>query len=258
VTLAYDAEDGAGPPVVCLPMFGTTRAVTRAALAPALAGSGRRTLWVDLPGHGDSPPAGAPTSEDVLAEVLAFLAEHDDGGGVMLAGCSYGGYLAAAVARRRPEVVRGMLLVCAGVRTSDRDLPPPREDAGPAGWLDGVAPQYRDHLGVALGGSDPAVAKTVSDLLVGGTGGDEAWRDLLHGDRFPLRDEAEVVPYAGPVSVVAGREDRVVGYADQYRLMAAYPGGTYAALAGAGHYLPFERPAMLRALAQEWLARCVT
>ena len=254
--LAYDVEDGDDPPVVCLSAFGTTRSVTAAAFGPALHGSGLRTLYVDLPGHGDSPATAAPTAEHVIATVRAFLDEHA-GQGALLAGWSYGAYLAAAVARRWPETVRGLLLVCPGIRTRDRDLPPASDDAEPAGWLDGVDPEYADHLRVALGSRDPDVAQHVSELLVGGTGGDEEYQDLLQANGLAPDDEAATTGYAGPVTVVAGRQDRVVGYADQYRRMALYPRGTYAVLDGAGHYLPFEQPALLRVLAQEWVDRCV-
>jgi len=62
--------------------------------------------------------------------------------------------------------------------------------------------------------------------------------------------------FDGPVAVVAGRNDRVVGYADQFRLLRNYPRGSYSAVATAGHYLPFEQPALLQALTQDWPRRC--
>lgn len=60
----------------------------------------------------------------------------------------------------------------------------------------------------------------------------------------------------GPTTVLCGRQDRVVGHADQWRQMPLYPNGTYAVLDNAGHYLPFEQPTLLRALAADWLDRC--
>lgn len=58
------------------------------------------------------------------------------------------------------------------------------------------------------------------------------------------------------VAVIAGRNDRVVGYGDQFRTLRNYPRGTYCALEAAGHYLPFEQPALFRTLTQNWLHRC--
>ena len=52
--------------------------------------------------------------------------------------------------------------------------------------------------------------------------------------RYPTN--AEVV-YDGPVSVISGRQDRIVGYANQFRAMRRYPRGTYTMIDAAGHYL---------------------
>jgi len=49
--------------------------------------------------------------------------------------------------------------------------------------------------------------------------------------------------------------DRVVGYADQFRALQAYPRGTYCVVDAAGHYLPWEQPELFRALTQDWLQR---
>lgn len=259
-TLAYEVRgDGSGPPVVCLPMFATTRRVTVEALGPALAGAGRRQVYADLPGHGETPASAEATSEAVLAAVAAFVTEHDTGDGVLLAGCSYGAYLAAAIARRWPARVRGLLLVCPGVRIgpAERDLPGPPVRGGKPGWLDDVAPEFTEHLDLALGRRERAVAARVSALLADGTAGDSAYQQRLKGDHYALDDQDARTAFAGPTAVVTGRQDRVAGFADQYRQMPLYPRGTFAVLDEAGHYLPFEQPDLLRALAQQWLQRCM-
>ena len=123
------AGDG-GVPVVCLPSFSTDRQVTQAAFdQPLAAAGGLRRCYVDLPGHGESP-AGPPTSDGIADLLSGLIDEELPGQRFLLAGWSYGGYLAMALARRRPADVAGMLLVCPGIKISmsDRDLP-----AGPAG-----------------------------------------------------------------------------------------------------------------------------
>jgi len=57
------------------------------------------------------------------------------------------------------------------------------------------------------------------------------------------------------VTIVAGRNDRVLGYADQVHALQAYPRGTYCVVDAAGHYLPWEQPELSRALTQDWLQR---
>ena len=251
------AGDG-GVPVVCLPAFTTDRAVTALAFDAALAAAGGlRRCYLDLPGHGESP-AGPLTSDGVLGELLGFLDRVLGGRSYLLAGWSYGSYLAAAVARRRPADVAGMLLVCPAVvaDAAARDLPGAPADADEPDWLGDVAGPLREHLGLALGNRTRAVAGRVSDVLTGSSPGDEEYRERLRTGGFRLSDEGSAARYGGPVTMVAGRQDRTVGYADQFRRLACYPAGTFAVLDRAGHYLPFEQPEALAALIAEWRARC--
>jgi pimeloyl-ACP methyl ester carboxylesterase len=53
-----------------------------------------------------------------------------------------------------------------------------------------------------------------------------------------LPDQDAETRFSGAVAVVTGRQDRVVGYADQFRALRHYPRATYSVLDGAGHYLP--------------------
>jgi pimeloyl-ACP methyl ester carboxylesterase len=75
------------------------------------------------------------------------------------------------------------------------------------------------------------------------------------GPDFALPDEDADIVFGGPVSVITGRQDGIVGYADQFHSMRHYPRGTFAVIDAAGHYLPFEQPALLRSLTQDWLHR---
>jgi pimeloyl-ACP methyl ester carboxylesterase len=256
VELSSDDSGGPGTPVVCLPMFNTSRATTALALGPAFDGSGAREIYLDLPGHGESPPIEGADSESVLRCVLAWLDHHLDAP-ARLAGCSYGGYLAAAVARRRPDLVSGLLLVVPGVHAgTGRDLPDPGPAPAPDGWLDGAPPHLRAHLDTALGNRSPdVVARVVQALGAGGPGDERYRRTLREGPGIALADEDDDVVVNGPVAVVTGRQDRQVGYADQFRALRHYPDGTFAVIDRAGHYLPFEQPELLRAHVQDWLRR---
>ncbi|MER7444285.1 alpha/beta fold hydrolase [Micromonospora avicenniae] len=255
--LAFDYSRGAGPVVVCLPMFSMTRAATAAAFAPAFAGGGVREVYLDLPGHGDSPANCRATSQAVLDTVCAWLDRNVDKP-VLLAGASYGAYLAAGIARQRPELVSGLLLVCAGVKIlrEDRDLPEFEPPEAPTGWLDDAPAELRPHLDAALGHRTSAVVATVLRALESGGPGDEKFQGELQGGAdYALPDEDADIVFSGPVSVITGRQDGIVGYADQFRSMRHYPRGTFTVVDAAGHYLPFEQPALLRSLTQDWLGR---
>jgi pimeloyl-ACP methyl ester carboxylesterase len=236
-----------------------SRVATAAALAPAFAGwPGLREVYLDLPGHGDSPVVGPADSQSVLDAVCQWIEGHVEAS-VLLAGCSYGGYLAAGIARQRPDLVRGLLLVCPGVRTgpADRDLPTDGPPSAEPGWLDAAPVELRGHLDRALGRRTHKVVAAVLEALAAGGPGDEGYQDALtDGPGYALHDQEEEFAFAGPVAVVVGRNDRIVGYEDQFRALRHFPRATYSLLDRAGHYLPYEQPELLRAMTQNWLGRC--
>ena len=251
-------QAGDGFPVVCLPSFSTDRKVTEAAFDQAMAAAGGlRRCYVDLPGHGESPP-GPLTSDGVVDAVSGFIDRQLPGQQFLLAGWSYGAYIAAALARRRPADVAGMLLVCPGlmINMADRELPAIAAADDEPGWLDDVPPHLREHLWQALGHRTREVARQVAEVLDGSARGDEEYRRRLRSGGYAVRDEKSAFPFGGPVSVITGRQDRIVGYADQFRRMTSYPFGSYTVLDQAGHYLPFEQPGAFAGLVAEWRQRC--
>ena len=244
-------ERGAGVPVVVVPMFRLDRGSMMTAFEPVLQRRDLRRIFVDLPGHGESAPVG-PSSDSMLEALIGFVEQL--GEPVHLVGASYGGYLAIGVARRRPELVRSMLLVASGTRilVADRTVPTQEPGAAEEGWLDGVPAGLRSHLEQALGTRTRQVAERVA-AVIEASRVDEEYLERVRATGYRLSDEGREHVYAGPVLMVCGRADRVAGYADQLAAMTAYPDGTYVALPGAGHYLPYERPDAFAAVVRGWL-----
>jgi pimeloyl-ACP methyl ester carboxylesterase len=108
---AYDAA-GSGDPIVMFHGGGADRHDYDGlrALLPARF----RTMAVDWPGHGDSPAfEGAATAlalADVAEDVVSQLAP----GGAVLVGNSVGGFAAGRLAVRRPDLVRGLIVLDGG------------------------------------------------------------------------------------------------------------------------------------------------
>ncbi len=251
---------GSGRPVVLLSGFGLDGAVMAAACEPAFARAEASTrepvrrIYVDLPGTGGS--AGVePTSEAVLAAVRHTVAELIGATPYCLVGHSYGGYIAAGLARRTPSGVAGLLLVCSGVRIlpADRDLSDLGLPHTEPGWLDGVPPDLREHFTQAVGRQNAGVAGRLSTAFAQLGPVDEPYLDTLRRDGYQLDDERSPASFAGPVSLLAGRSDRMAGYRDAFAALSGYPLGNYTALAGTGHYLPFEQPDPFAGAVLDWL-----
>lgn len=81
-------------------------------VVPALADR-HRVVRVDLPGCGQSPPAGTFAVPDQADRVAALLDDLGTGR-VTVVGHSSGGYVATALAERRPDLVAAIALVSTG------------------------------------------------------------------------------------------------------------------------------------------------
>ena len=240
-----------------LPWFGLDRAVMAAAFEPALAATDDvRRIYIDLPGTGGSPPAG-PSSDAVLEAVTETVESVIGTAPFLLAGCSYGGYLAAGLARRAPDRILGLLLVCPGVkiRRDQRNLSGVLPSTPQPGWLAEVPAELHTHFRLGIGRQTGAVAKRIAKAfrLNGPTESD--YLAALRSAADPLSDDDSPQRFDGNVTVIVGKRDRIVGHLDQLDALVNYPHGSFVALTDAGHYLPFETPKRFRALTLDWLAR---
>lgn len=109
--IAYD-EQGSGETIVMLPSGAHNRHDfdELRALIPAEF----RTIAIDWPAHGDSPPDAGPGSAMHLADVAEEAVAQLTPDGAIVLGNSVGGFAAARLAIRRPELVKGLVIVDGG------------------------------------------------------------------------------------------------------------------------------------------------
>lgn len=214
-----------------------------------------RRLYPDLPGMGASPADGVDSSDDVLTCVEAYVDERIGDAPFLLLGESYGGYLARALAARRPDQVLALGLICpvgAILAKEDRNVPEHRAlIVDPA--LDVPADSsFRDNFVVQ---TPDTYARSQAEIVPGLEAADTAALDRIRR-RWALSDDPEAGgPYDGPTLFVLGRQDADVGYVDQWALLEHYPRATFAVLDTAGHSAQIERGALFEALVNDWLDR---
>ena len=251
----------AGPRVVFLHgLFGQGRNWTT--VAKGLTDRHRVTL-LDLPNHGHSPWTDRVDYLDMAELVAAELAGH--GEPVTLVGHSMGGKVAMTLALRRPELLRGLVVVdvapveypVPGGRTDDPD-----EEASPfAGYiaamreLDLSALESREDADEAL---RPAVRSTMVrsfllQSLVRDGDAEHGWRwrlnlELLERDLEHLRgfpEPPEGARYDGPVLWIAGANSTYVLPEDRERMDALFPSTRLVRIKNAGHWVHSEQPEVL-------------
>jgi pimeloyl-ACP methyl ester carboxylesterase len=252
----YFVELGLGTPVLALHGWTPDHRLMLGCLEPVFERiPGYRRLYPDLPGMGRTPaPPGIDSSDGVLAAVDRFIDEHIGAEPFLLIGESYGGYLARALARRRPAQVRGLALICpigTAVEHAERTVPSHaalRTD--PA--LTGADP---DFLEMAVVRTAETLRRYRTDIQPGVDAADHTAMARIR-KRWTLSEPPESgPPFEHPSLILTGRQDAITGYADQYALLPHYPRATYAVLDVAGHNLQFEQPVLFEALLAEWLER---
>ena len=271
--LASRTVGSEGPRVVFVHgLFGQGKNWTT--IAKKLAEDGHRVTLLDLPNHGHSPWTDVVDYVDMAALVAAELEEL--GEPVTLVGHSMGGKVSMQVALRRPELVRGLVVVdiapveypVSGGRTDDPD-----EEASPFAdyiaamkALDLGALQRRDEADAALRDAVPSRmvrSFLLQSLVREGLGAEGRWRwrlnlDLLERDLGNLRGFPEPAPGArfdGPVLWIAGANSHYVLPEDRERMDALFPTTRLVRIKNAGHWVHSEQPEVFLATLRDFLHR---
>lgn len=247
---------GEGPPIVLLHSGGHDRHDFDA-VVPALSAR-HRTIAIDLPGHGSSPAFDPPesTSAARLCEATEHALDALDLPPAVVVGNSVGGMAALRLAARRPERVRGLVLVSPSGFVAQTAL------VRAFCWVQGRA-WVRRTLGMAFARHYLRVRSASTEALLARRAArrrDPAfvameaalWRSFA----LPSSDLAPLAPSIRcPTLVVWGRHDPVLrAHVEGIRVRSLLPHASWADL-DAGH-VPFaETPDAFLAAVEPFLAR---
>ena len=243
-TVAYLERDGAGPTVVLLHGFGTSKDAW-VGFADALPDS-FRVLAPDLAGHGlsDRDTTVAYGAPRLAAEVDAWL-DAVAPGPVHVAGNSLGGEVAALLALDRPARVRSLALF--GPAGVDAPEPSTLDSLGAAGAANPLIPVDRagvDGLLALVFAGDPGIPGPARDVLAADYAARAPFLRGLFARLAERRDwlRPRLREIGAPVLLVWGAEDRVLDPSAADVWAAGLPDATVRVLSGVGHVPMTERP----------------
>jgi pimeloyl-ACP methyl ester carboxylesterase len=253
---------GEGYPVLMLHGYGIDHHVMTGCMEPLFRDRpGYRRIYVDLPGMGRSKaPEWLENTDQVLDIVIKFSEIVIKESNFLVAGESYGGYLARGMVYKIPERLEGVLLICpvmVGER-SKRQLPLHRVFVRDEELLAGIDPDDRKFFERMLLLQDKRRwERFQQDILPGRRMMDTAFLDRLkkHGYECSFDIDKLPKPFDKPSLIMAGRQDASVGYKDAIGIVDNYSRGTFAILDRAGHGLEVEQESIFNCLAREWLDR---
>jgi pimeloyl-ACP methyl ester carboxylesterase len=206
--VAYDSR-GTGHPIVLLPSGGHDRHdydELRGLLPDRFT-----SIAVDWPGHGQSPAATAPVTELALARAVEELLESLAPAGAVVVGNSVGGNVAARLAIRRPELVKGLVIIDGG----GFEGPQPLGRLFVAlmsrpGFVRRIYPSFswvymRSRTDADRRARDSAIAVTRTDS------GAQALSEIWHSFASPEHDlRSDAGRIAVPTLLIWGRRDPVI------------------------------------------------
>jgi pimeloyl-ACP methyl ester carboxylesterase len=221
---------------------------------------GWKRIYPDLPGMGKTPGMDWITHEEQMLDItLEFIDQVAPGQRFVVAGTSYGGYLARGVVHQRADMMDGLLLTVPLVRAreTERTLPPHVTLVeNPALVSELVADEKEAFLEIAVVQSQGLLEMMRVDILPAIEIADHEFLSKLRENyAFSFDVDALAEPFAGPTLFVMGRQDAVCGYRDAWEILENYSRGTFVVLDRAGHGLEAEQRDLFNALVSEWLDR---
>ncbi len=243
---------GAGRPIVMLPGRPSDHRVMARFMEPLFTQrNGWLRLYPDLPGTGRTSSSDRlATHEAMLDAVLAFIDTVIPDQRFVLAGLSYGGYLARGVVYHRAELIDGVMLCAPQVKANPAQAHlPPRtalvEDPTLVAQLGPVA-----NLVVV---QSHTVIEAVRDMLAEIQIADHPFNDRLEeASPFSFNVDTPPAPFGGPTLILTARQDHLCGYRDAWDLLDSYPRATFAVLDRAGHFVNIEQDGLCQAFIIWW------
>ncbi|MEW6476428.1 MAG: alpha/beta fold hydrolase [Actinomycetota bacterium] len=225
---------------------------------PVALEAGHRAVAPDLPGFGrsDVPAERSAYSIDRYADVVAGLIGELGLRPVVLVGLSMGGYIALAVARRRPELLAGLVL--ADTR-ADPDTAEGRQTRSEQQALveekGDVAPLVDGLLGRILSESSPRHAEVRATLgaMMRSTA-PAAWIGALEAMKT-RRDQTDLLSTIRvPTLVVVGESDALIPLDVAEAMAKAIPEARLEVVPQAGHVANLENPEVFNRAFAEFLS----
>jgi pimeloyl-ACP methyl ester carboxylesterase len=256
--------DATCPPVILIHGY-TASVYSWHRSAPLIADAGFRVIAVDLVGFGYSDkPRHFEYTIDAQARTITRFMDRLGIGAATIAGCSYGGAIAAVIALDSPERVDKLVLVDAVINDGLRSHPFLRLASVP-GIGEIVTPFVADSRALlrhrSTGTLAPANHHLITDdriaAILRPLHAADGHHSLLatsrnwHANRI-TRDAHNITQ---PTLIVWGEEDTVIPVRDGYTLRDLIPGSRLMVIKNCGHVPQEEKPPLFSKLVSEF---CVT
>lgn len=254
---------GEGTPLLVLHGFPLDHEVMVYAYEPLFENrEGYMRIYPDFPGMGFSPVnESVTTADDILRVMIDFMNELVPDQQYVVAGLSYGGYIAQGMVLQNPDPILGVMLMAPVVSPGDenRNVPEPyaivSDPEAVAMVPEALAPVILANTTVQ---TVPIIERILTEFgpgfaRINGEFVGQLRQPENYSFSFDVRESDTT--FDRPTLILTGRQDATVGFAEAYGVSNLYTRATYAVLDRAGHGLYMEQDTLFKALVHEWLDR---
>jgi len=261
----YYEEHGRGKPILCVHGFTIDHRAMKGCMERVFLNTeGYRRIYLDMPGMGRTPGKDWVKNADIMLDILKkFIARVIGDESFLVAGNSYGGYMALGLARELSAQIDGMLLLapCTVGETTRRKLPAKANavvEDGLEAYVNS-SEDFTNFLACAAVATKETWDRFESEVLPGINVADTAFLRQYRqaGFSFSFESELKKLQFDKPVLTLTGKQDDSVGYEDTWDTVKHLPRVTFVALDNAGHNLQIEKVEIFEAHVREWLRACV-
>lgn len=255
----YYETYGQGTPVLMIHGWSPDHRLMKGCMEPVFQAldTDWKRIYFDLPGMGKTRSEPWIANNDHMLEVvLGFIDAVIPNQKFVLAGESYGGYLARAVIKKRCSDVDGLLLICPQAFQDGID-----EDARfqvfeqDESLLNCISEEDRDYFkSICVIQNERVWQRYKEEVIPGLKLADREFMERFKG-QFSFNVDEYEKPFLKPALFLVGRQDHIVGYRGIWHIMDMYPRASYILLDRAGHNLQIEQNGIFTEAVKEWLER---
>lgn len=236
-------ERGSGQPLLLIHGFPLNREMWRPQIE--FLSSSAKIIAPDLRGHGQSPPTPGPYSMDLLADdCAAILNSIGVNKPAIVCGLSMGGYVAFALYRRHPSLIRGMILAATRAGADSPEAQENRAKAAASVQENGIQDVVKGMLPKLMASQTytdrPELVNQVKSIM--DQTSSQGMVAALNGmqarpDSTPTLGEIKV-----PVLILHGADDQIIPPSESELMHSRIKGSQMEVIANAGHLPNLEQP----------------
>lgn len=256
---------GQGVPVLMLHGWSVDHRLMKGCMEPVFQTMNTewKRIYFDLPGMGRTKGESWITSSDTMLDLIFdFIDSVIPDQHFVLAGESYGGYLARGIINKRPLSVDGLLLICpmAEQGTSKENGVEFQVFEKDEILLNSLTKEERNYFtreGVNVSQNRRVWTRFKEEVIPGLKNADFSFLENSLGKQvyFSFNADSLIKPYTKPTLILAGRQDSIVGYYGIWEIIEKYPRASFILLDKAGHGLQIEQDVLFTETVKEWLSR---